>query len=160
MIWYFIKSKHKNKQHSVCVYLFVTLSLWAYFCFIFPQEHVCKYCHKHFDNHRLMKRHVYQCKIKVRKLSSSPWWRSSSSSSPSSQTRPNFIQEPLPMDPVDCGLDCGLLYYMDPLVLNVFYFLSLMWLMADGWWLMADGCVGWGQMWLCSCSWAKLNCPA
>ena len=29
----------------------------------------------------------------------------------------------------------GLLYYMDQWALNVFYFLSLMWLMADGWWL-------------------------
>ena len=53
-----------------------------------------------------------------------------------------------PMDPVDCGL----FYYMDPWVLTVFYFLFLMW-------LMADGCVGLGQTWLYSFSWAKLNCP-
>ena len=53
-----------------------------------------------------------------------------------------------PMDHVDCGL----FYYMDPWVLTVFYFLSLMW-------LMDDGCVGFGQTWLYSFSWAKLNCP-
>ena len=61
---------------------------------------------------------------------------------------PACLETNPPMEPVDCGL----FYCMDPWVLTVFYFLSLIW-------LIADGCVGLGQTWLCSFSWAKLNCP-
>ena len=73
MTWYFIKSKKtttKNNQY-IYAYLFVPLCWWACLCLIFPQEHVFKYCHKH---HRLMKRHVYGCKIKVRKLNLASSW--------------------------------------------------------------------------------------
>ena len=49
----------------------------------------------------------------------------------------SWLQTPSPWPSYgSCGPKyLGLLYYMDPWVLNVFYFLSLMWLMDDGWWL-------------------------